>query len=308
MSNDHYVPQHYLRGWAHDENEKKLYSYKLIEYTKKVVFGPASIVSSSSKDNLYTISDGENRAEFETSVMTSLVDTPGSQIIAKLRVEKLDNLIVPDLIKLASYISILEARHPDTIAKMTLSEQDVNEIFSGFENSHLGTEVATSDVKAFLLKIIASSGAAAAGMFAGWGHGAESKALLNRGWIEVDRNDRQGFICSNYPVGRYVEYEKESLFLTFPVSPNKALWLLPPKDYKQYINTTDSGRAATKTNISKYIDIATLGRATEAYSLVSDKDQFIEKHLGWAKRTPEGKWSAYIKMAMQDGNSVYPYS
>lgn len=307
MSNDHYVPQHYLRGWAHDAKKKKLFAYKLIEQMNKVVFREASIVSSSSSENLYQISDGDNYAEFETTVMTSAVDTPGSLVIAKLRDSGLGSLTVQERMQLACYIVILEGRHPDTIKKMVLGEQDIDEIFHRIESDLPLSKIAVQDVKEFTKKLQASSGALAAGLFAGWGHGTEASALLKRGWIEVERKDNQGFISSNYPVGRYMEYSNQNLILTFPVSPTRAIWFVPQNIYERYGISSKEVKAEMQLNVGKFIDIYSLGRATEAYSLIPEKDSFVEKHLGWARRTAEKDWPAYIKQAMEDGNAVHPY-
>ena len=78
MSNDHYVPQHFLRAWACDAEQNKIRAYQRIEQTGQVVAyltKPRSIVSSASQKNLYQITDGVETAEFETIIMTRDVDT-----------------------------------------------------------------------------------------------------------------------------------------------------------------------------------------------------------------------------------------
>lgn len=308
MSNEHYVPQHFLRGWANDPERKKIFAHTLIPKAgNKVVFREKSIISSSSDDDLYRIIDGENHAEFETVVMTHAVDTPGSVIISKVRDCGLGSLTGLERAQLAAYIVILEARHPINIQAMTLTKEDISSVFDKISKQYPFKSEAIIDVRDFMQKIQASSGAAALGMFAGWGHGPEAQALLSRWWIEIERSDVQGFIGSNYPVGRYNDYRGDNFVLTIPLSPTKAIWCMPPVFKAMYDNVSDGEKEGTRRQICKYIDICTLGFATEAYSQLSEKDPFIEQHLGWALRMAPDKRRDYVKNVWKSGNAEYPY-
>ena len=95
MSNDHYVPQHFLRAWACNADKNKIRAYQRIAQTGRVVASltkPRSIVSSASQKSLYQITDGVETAEFETTIMTRDVDTPMSEVVLKLRSSGLSSL------------------------------------------------------------------------------------------------------------------------------------------------------------------------------------------------------------------------
>jgi len=303
MSNDHYVPQHYLRAWANDLEQNKLFSYKLIEHQSKVHFKKdGSVKTSSSQKNLYQISDGQAFAEFETTLMTPEVDTPGSAIIKKVRSCGLGSLTAPERFQLASYIVILEARHPDTIRKMDISEDDLQRIFKEIDGSNGTSRQAMDDVKSFMLSIRPSLGTAASGMFAGWGHGQEAQALLSKGWIEIARTDKQGFFCSNYPVGSFEDYAAPNAAFTFPLSPSRALWCVPLEVKLKLEALNETKRKVAMDEACKMVDIFTLGKATEAYSLVADPNPFIQQHLGWMRRINSRQWSTYFKLMMEDSS------
>lgn len=291
MSNDHFVPQHFLRAWATDLNKKKLFGYQRIQQTDAIKFQERSIVSSASAKNLYQITDGKETAEFETRIMTDAVDTPMSEVIAKLRSVGLAKLSQSDREILARYITILEARNPKVIEQMTLSEVDLEKIMAEQLKSPVSPE-AVAYVGNFMKSILPSSGKAAAGMFAGWGHGIDSTALLNKGWVEVNRIDGTTFLCSNYPVGRHGQYEDEKSIIALAVSPTQGMLFVP-------IGLKDTFQKGPASKLSRMIDLFTLGRATEAYSISDSPNKFVMDHLGWMLRTEEKNYSAYVNFALK---------
>lgn len=290
MSNDHFVPQHFLRAWATDVNKKKLFGYKRIQQTGEIKFQERSIASSASAKDLYQITDGKETIEFETRIMTDAVDTPMSEVVARLRSDGLSNLSQTDREKIARYITILEARNPKVIEQMTLTEADLEKLMEEQLNSSASPK-ALADVSSFIKSILPSSGKAAAGMFAEWGHGLDSSALLNKGWIEVLKNEEDTFLCSNYPVGRHGKYEDQKSIITLAVSPTQGLLFVPISLQERY-------QTGCVDELSRMINLFTLGRATEAYSISASPNKFVMNHLGWMLRTEEKSYSEYAKSAL----------
>lgn len=290
MSNDHFVPQHFLRAWAIDPEKKKLFGYQRIQQTNEIKFKERSIISTASAKDLYQISDGVQKAEFETRVMTEAVDTPMSAVVAKLRTIGLERLGQCDRELLARYITILEARNPRVIEQMMLSDVDLAKIMAEQLKFQVSPD-AVAYVGKFMKSILPSSGKAAAGMFAGWGHGIDSTALLKKGWIEVNRSDGGTFLSSNYPVGRHGKYEDENSIISLAISPEKGLLFIPN-------DLQDTFQNSPVCELSKMIDLFTLARATEAYSISSLPNMFVMDHLGWMLWTDEKKYSEYARVAL----------
>ena len=226
MSNDHYVPQHFLRAWACDAEQNKIRAYQRIEQTGQVVAyltKPRSIVSSASQKNLYQITDGVETAEFETIIMTRDVDTPMSDVVLKLRSSGLSSLDQDEMVLLCRYVVILEGRNPEVMKQMQLSAADVGEIFADIEKNGSFSKGAIEDVRKLTEQMFAASGAAATGAYAGFGHLPDAAALMQKKCIEITRDDAKGFLTSNYPVGRAKDFHDPNCLVTLAVSPTQAL-------------------------------------------------------------------------------------
>jgi hypothetical protein len=296
MSNDHYVPQHFLRAWACDAEQKKIYAYRRIEHTGEVDFKPnkpRSIVSSASHEDLYQITDGVHTAEFETSVMTRGVDTPMSAVIQKLRGYSLDTLNDDEMSLLCRYVVILEGRNPKVIDQMQLSAADLLNIFSDIKKSGTVSEKTIDETRPFFEKIFAQSGAASAGAYAGFGHLPDAAALMRKKCIEVTRDDTRGYLTSNYPVGRENDFLDEKCVLTIAISPSKALVFSSEKVCQQI---------AASPNKEKWrmIDLQTLARATDAFTSTNTIDVFVVNHLGWKLQNKAADRPNYFRKAMSE--------
>lgn len=296
MSNDHYVPQHFLRAWACDAEQKKIYAYRRIEHTGNVDFNPSkprSIVSSASHENLYQITDGSHTAEFETSVMTRGVDTPMSAVILKLRSSSLSTLNDDEMSLLCRYVVILEGRNPRVIDQMQLSAADLQNIFSDIRKSGIASEKTIDETRQLFEKIFSRSGAASAGAYAGYGHLPDAAALVRKKCIEVTRDDARGYLTSNYPVGRVNDFLAEDCLLTIAISPSKALVFSNEKVCQKIA-------ASPKKEVWRMIDLQTLASATDAFTSTNTIDPFVVNHLGWKLRNKVADQSNYFGKAMSE--------
>lgn len=277
MSNDHYVPQHFLRAWACDAEKKKIRAYQRIEQTGQVVANltkPRSIVSSASQKNLYQITDGVETAEFETSIMTRDVDTPMSDVVLKLRSSGLSSLDQDEIVRLCRYVVILEGRNPEVMNQMQLSAADVGGIFADIEKSGSFSKGAIEDVRKLTEQMFAASGAAATGAYAGFGHLPDADALMKKKCIEITRDDAKGFLTSNYPVGREKDFLDPECLVTLAVSPTQALVFANAMTCQTFSRSPMDEQW-------RLIDLQTLAKASCAFTLFAEEDPFIERNLQW---------------------------
>ncbi|MGJ7575757.1 DUF4238 domain-containing protein [Variovorax sp. RB2P76] len=294
MSNDHYVPQHFLRAWACDPEKNKIRAYQRIEQTGKVVASltkPRSIVTSASQSDLYQISDGVQTAEFETSIMTRDVDTPMSNVLLKLRSFGLGSLNQEDMLLLCRYVVILEGRNPAVMKQMQLSTTDVGDIFAGIEKSGSFSKGAIADLRKLTEQMFAVSGAAATGAYAGFGHLPDAAALLQMKCIEITRDDAKGYLTSNYPVGRVNDFRDPGCLVTLAVSPTQGL---------VFANETICQKLSSSPTDEQWrlIDLQTLSKASYAFTIFSKMDPFVERHLGWDLHREVAR-QEYFSCAMQ---------
>lgn len=293
MSNDHYVPQHFLRAWACDEGGKKLHRYKRIAHTGRVEFKEQSIISSGSGQDLYQISDGEKKAEFETSVMTKAVDTPFSPVLEKFHFSGLKSLSQDERGKLARYIVILEGRNPHVIGLMQEGVTNNIDVLLEPAKEDGISDATIAEMQGLLERMLPTLGAAAAGMFAGWGHGQEAKALLEKQWVEIDFDKSEALVTSNYPVGRWNWYTNPDSYLLLALTPRKALVIGNEKYCQTFLRATRQIQA-------RVLNLMTIARATEAYCRSNSRSLFVERHLGWMLNQSEDKYSSYLACALAD--------
>lgn len=295
MSNDHYVPQSFLRAWSFDPGKNKVYRYKRIQETNKVVFETnASIRSCASSQDLYSISDGTEQASFEAIIMARALDDPIANVVAKFREKSLPELSDEERDQLGQLILTMEARNPATIKKMNLSETALDQVIEKVTAN--ASSAARAEATELLRNMRESTGTWAAGAYVSWGYGQDLQALKRKRWTEVriDGKERP-FVTSNRPtlLGATVPYEHERHISSLAMSPTKALLIASASffnDFKQLDVKTQC----------RYINLLTIAGASEVYTDQQERDPWIERHLGWAERTERGKQKEYFESALFD--------
>lgn len=285
-SNDHFVPQHFLRGWSHPTDENKMgRSYRRISHTGSVVTREfPSIVTSASQNNLnsYTV-DGKH-VSFEDDI-TKNIDTPGAPVIQALRTSGLKSLNNILKIELCKYIFTLESRNPSVMSAMDAS---VDDIMNGIKGSREGL----ADARAALEKI-ERRGALISGVFASWGHRRFSRVLRELEWAEIRAPNACEFVTSEYPVGRLGSYEDPSNLVVFiAISPSLAIAIASAKHMRVILKEEPVLRAQT-------INLLTISRAERGFSQSTKEDPFIKAHLGWMLNLDEISPSAYFVNALE---------
>lgn len=270
--NHHYVPQYFLRAWSVDGNDKKTNRYQRVAHTGKVEFRKdASIRYCASEEDLYVISDGTDSAEFETIVMTEQLDTPGAEVVEKLRISGLGSLNDNgELFTLAKYVTSLEARNPKTIQKMRLSGRDLDAIRD--QNLAYASSVAVNEVVDYFRQL--DTGKLAAGLFLPLG-GEFANALLR--CLPLELKLPQGWlVTSDYPVGRVGDY-RQQFMLSLAVAPKHAvLWFPDPKTRLLVSELPEKAQA-------HLVNFLTIGDADVAFTTVGEPDAFVSAQLGWKK-------------------------
>jgi hypothetical protein len=129
-TNHHYVPQHFLAAWS--PGGKLINRYLRMAHTGKMHFKKgAGIVNLGSKNNLYVIENTDGQAEFETTIVTALLDTPVPEIVKKVREIGIQSLSSEERRTFSHYVVMLEMRNPRTIALMSLSQAEVEALHAG---------------------------------------------------------------------------------------------------------------------------------------------------------------------------------
>jgi len=295
MSNDHYVPQSFLRAWSFDPGKNRVYRYKRIKERNKVVFeANASIRSSASSQDLYSISDGAEQASFEDTIMARALDDPIAKVVTKFREKSLKELSDEDRDQLGRLILTLEARNPATIEKMNLSEADLDRVIA--KATVNASSTARAEATTLLKNMRESTGTWAAGAYASWGYGQDLQALKRKRWTEVCTDgEERPFVTSNYPtlLGATVPYEEEKHISSLAISPTKALLIASALFFHEFKELEVRIKC-------RYINLLTIAGASEAYTDQPVRDPWIECHLGWAERTERGKQGEYFNSALYE--------
>lgn len=135
--NHHYVPKHFLKAWSVDPARQKVHGYKWIPLADKVEFKLGkSITACASANDLYTLSNSVETHEFESSVITALLDTPGSKILRKIRREGIRQLSASERSAFARYVVSLEARNPVVMEQMHLSGETIDRMATALALKH----------------------------------------------------------------------------------------------------------------------------------------------------------------------------
>ncbi|WP_434668005.1 DUF4238 domain-containing protein [Paraburkholderia sp. A3BS-1L] len=278
--NHHYVPQHFLKAWSVDSSGNKIHRYKWISATNKVEFKTGrSIELSASAHDLYTLSDSTVTREFETSIMTARLDTPGSEILQKIRVDSIGQLSAAERSAFAHYLVALEGRNPMVMEQMHLSAVVIDGIAAKLEQEHKAERGSFGPI-AGILKKLKSTGALAAAAYVGGGSKEHARAILDRQWVELRTEPSRPFFTSNYPVGRCAWFDRDDFFACLAVSPTRAVFFVP----KTQVWCATLTRPAGMRLAAQMLKMLTLRNASEAYTSDSARSVFITEELSWRRR------------------------
>lgn len=286
--NHHYVPQHFLRAWAKPGSNDRLFRFKFTP-TNKFECKEVSIKNSASQDNLYEVQLPDGSFEIESLVVTPELDELGHKILAKARNETLHQLTDKEKKELAIYLVCLEARHPETLAKMNIQDQvarlgekiknernvnaeHVNGIINYLKNSSLGVISFGSVVKNERNGLIAPP-------FSG--------CLVRSQTIEY-LFDSDCLITSELPFFRTGEYYGDFQY-AIAISPRKAIIYSSNPDVGVY-------EALPPPLRPHLVNLFSLANAERAFAHSQDFASFIELHLGWGRACQTTKLrQAYMK-------------
>ncbi|MEZ2354905.1 DUF4238 domain-containing protein [Caballeronia sp. RCC_10] len=294
--NHHYVPKHFLKAWSVDPARQKVHRYKWIPAAGKVEFKRGKpITACASANDLYTLSNSTETHEFESSVMTDLLDTPGSKILRKIRHEGIRQLSATERTLFAQYVVSLEARNPVVMEKMHLSGETIDRMATALALKHQDVQGDIGSVAA-LMKGLRSTGTLAAGAYVRFGGMDHARALSSRQWVELQTDPSRPFFTSNYPVGRCAWFDREDFFACLAVSPTLALFFVPQTQAWHSALCRQGGRLA-----ARMLSLLTLRGASEAYTRDSVCAAFIVDELSWRKRrtVEPGQEKDYLVSAMK---------
>lgn len=267
-TNHHYVPQHFLAAWS--PGGKLINRYMRIAHTGKMHFRKgAGIVNLGSENDLYVIENTDGRAEFETTIVTALLDTPGAEIVKKVREIGIQSLSSDERRAFSHYVVMLEMRNPRTIALMSLSETEVEALHAG-QTAVSGDTVGAREAAGLLSSVHTGKMATGLGIANDF---AFSDILFDRPPIAFETHAPR-LLSSNYPVGRVGEYDRNFL-VGLAMSPTSGLFWCSQPALTAELATCTSWQQAT------FLNFLTLGRAEVAFTDLDTMDPFVDEHLGW---------------------------
>ncbi|CUX61698.1 MULTISPECIES: DUF4238 domain-containing protein [Agrobacterium tumefaciens complex] len=273
-TNHHYVPQHFLAAWSQDG--RLVSRYVRIAHTGKLHFRKgAGIVNLGSENDLYVIENTDGRAEFETTIVTALLDTPGAEIVKKARETGIRSLSSEERRTFSHYVVMLEMRNPRTIALMSLSEADVGALHAG-QNAVSGDTVGAREAARLLSSIHTGKTAAGLGIANDF---TFSDILFGCPPIAFETHAPR-LLSSNYPVGRVGSYERNFL-VGLALSPTSGLFWCSQPALTAELEKLTIWQQAT------FLNFLTLGRAEVAFTDLDIMDTFVDEHLGWQIRLDE---------------------
>lgn len=278
--NHHYVPQHFLKAWSVDPERNKIHRYKWISAANRVEFKTGrSIELSASAHDLYTLSNSTETHEFETSIMTARLDTPGSEILRKIRDDGIGRLSAAERNAFAHYLVALEGRNPVVMKQMSLSAEMIDDIAAKLEQEHKGGRGSFGQIAEFLKKLN-STGTLAAAAYVGGGSKEHARAILDQQWVELHTEPSRPFFTSNYPVGRCAWFDRDDFFACLAVSPIRALFFVPKTQVWYATLTRPEGRRLAV----QMLKMLTLRNASEAYTSDPVCSAFVTEELSWRER------------------------
>lgn len=274
--NHHYVPQHFLKAWADERGY--MFRYRYIPATGAFEIKPVSIRKSASRDHLYRMSFKDGSFEIESTILTPIVDEEGHKILELVRHRAFRDVRTEDKRLLANYITRLEARHPDIIEAMDMSDR-LEELRVQLKSEKLVRGESIDDVIDYL-KSSDTLGLLPLALFLQ----NESKPMFGKPFSDSLMNaytreytfSEPVLLCSDYPVARWGDYSK-SVFCVLALSPTKAVIYSSSANIEVFDQVSANIRA-------DIINLYTISKSEAAYFIDDSKCDFVKQHLGWAKR------------------------
>lgn len=273
--NHHFVPQHFLRAWASNADKSLIGRYRYIDAINKVVFdGGKSIARVASADNLYTLTDGQDAAQFETSVMTEALDTPTSPLIEKvrdqgfasLRRRTTDSDTLSEAEMFLRYVIALETRNPKTIAVLGMSADEISAMGDDIDPS---ISIKSRDEVIALLQSL-NVNTLISGLLVQ--NDDTFKRLLSANTHELNL-DQDLLFTSNYPVGRLGIYDRHFL-VVLATSPRQALFWGNGLLLSELAILSPEGQA-------KAVNFLTLKSSDEIYYKDKSMISFVSENWNW---------------------------
>ncbi len=274
--NHHYVPQHFLKAWQSSKGE--IIRHRLIPKTGKFEVKEVAIKKTASVDDLYRIQFPDGHFEIESLLVTPELDEDGHKILEKARTSFVIGWLDSDKGRLASYLTCLEARHPDVLESMNIGS-DLNKMQAQFKLEGFASDNSIDEVFDYF-KQSNSLGVFSFGLFLQ----NEKNSLLATPFAQglEEANLREYIfnddvlICTDYPTFRFGDYLKEFL-LVVAISPRKALVYSSSSDI-------DFFGKIPETILPRLINLCSLAKSEMAYFKDSSISDFIQIHQGWSKK------------------------
>lgn len=273
--NHHFVPEHFLKAWASNNKRSLIGKYLFNEFRKKVVFLPNQSIrrQTASQDNLYTLTDGKETAQFEASVMTERLDSPSFPLLEKVREQGFHSLssklhasgTLTERDMFLRYVIALEIRNPKTIAELGVSREEIAEIGNSFPSVRQSTRDEVIKLMQGVNVETLISGLLVAN--------DDTYSILSKAKFGEIQVAKDTFFTSNYPVGRAGSYDTEFL-VTLAVTPRHALVWGNGILFDGVTSLTEEAQSLA-------INLLTLRAADEAYDKSDNCPQFISDNWNW---------------------------
>ncbi|MFA9441800.1 DUF4238 domain-containing protein [Uliginosibacterium sp. sgz301328] len=275
--NHHYVPQHFLKAWAISGASDRLYRFRVVSEANKFECKEVAIRRSGSQDDLYKIRLPDGEFEIESTIVTPQLDELGHKIVARIRSVPFGALNKEEMRELAIYLVCLEARHPEILSQMDVSD-DLDRMRNKLKEGS-GLSCSSIDEVIDYIEDSPSTGVVAFGLFVQ----NERRPILGQPFSDGLLHakaieyvfDTDCLITSDYPCFRQGGFLTQFLYVV-SLSPRKAMIYSTNPDVIAFDYLPVPLRAAL-------INLYVLGNATRAFANSSEHGDFVRKHLGWAR-------------------------
>ncbi|MCJ2163560.1 MULTISPECIES: DUF4238 domain-containing protein [unclassified Pseudodesulfovibrio] len=281
----HYIPQHFLKEWT--SSPGKIYRYRRIGPQKCLEVKEVAIRKTAFEDNLYKVEFHDGSYEYESCLVTPLIDESGHKMLNKVRGESVFNLSPEQLTSFVRYLTCLEARNPEVIKDMT---QGIcfEELWRDFHR-RLGEKKSVDEVVDYF-ESSPEIGAFAFSMFIQ----QEYSGIMNPfhiGFLNANTVERSlsfdGLLTSSYPTMRDGDYHNSFSFVV-AISKCKALIFGKNLDISIFNELSDSG-------LQKVVNLFTLKKADVAYFCDDSMAGFVKQHLSWGSTcSSEAEMKEYV--------------
>ncbi|KPG77523.1 DUF4238 domain-containing protein [Pseudomonas libanensis] len=285
--NHHFVPQHFLKAWQHENG--RIYRYRRLPSSGAIEIKSVAIKHTASIQDLYRLDFADGGFEVESSFITPMIDEAGHKIIEKARGSSVQDWELGDRRQLANTLTLMEARHPDILKAMDVRQELElfrKEMKDGQRSSHRSIDEvidylkASSSLGVLSLLLLAQN---------------EQVPLIDEAFSDclAAANMREYsweppcLLASDYPPSRWGHYLKD-LLLIIAIAPGKGLV------YSSDPNVTVYDRLKPHTR-ARLINLYTLAKARTAYYIDDTQGEFVDTHLGWANdRTTLKEQQEYV--------------